>query len=61
MTEKKSAQNMDLRIAMKLHGVPFWKLADALNVSEVTVYRKFRHELPDDQKKEIMKIIEKLD
>ena len=62
MTKSKAAlANADLRKAMKEHGVPFWKLADAFGVCELTMQRRFRYELSDEEKAEIMAIIEKLD
>lgn len=34
-----------------------WELADMLGVSEATVTRMLRHELPEEKKKEILDLI----
>lgn len=49
--------NADIRAAAKEAGVSLWEIADALNVSEPTVTRMLRHELPDDRKHELMAAI----
>lgn len=43
--------NKQLRTYMKLHSVPYWKLANALNVAESTLIRWLRTELTADQTK----------
>jgi hypothetical protein len=40
--------------------IPLWQLAEALGVSEPTMTRKLRHELPEDEKARIMALIYKL-
>ena len=51
--------NQDLRIALKQNNLKQWQLADLLNVSEATIGRWFRHELPTEQKKIILNVIKK--
>jgi hypothetical protein len=53
-------KNQEIRLAARGAGVPLWQLAEALGVSEPTMTRKLRHELPDDEKARILAIIHKL-
>lgn len=57
MSEKQRL-HADIRRAMKAKNITVWKMADLLNVSEMTVYRLFRHELPDEKKRQIMQLID---
>lgn len=41
--------NKKLRNFMKINNVPYWKLAAALNVTEQTIIRWLRFELPKDK------------
>lgn len=41
--------NKELRNYMKQHNVPYWRLANALNVAESTLIRWLRTELTADQ------------
>lgn len=52
--------NNDIRLYAKGCGVPFWKIAEAMGKSEPTFTRLMRNELTEDQKSEIIKIINKL-
>lgn len=54
-----SVANKELRTWLKDNGIPIWKIADGLSVSEMTVTRMFRHELPDERKEEIKEIARK--
>ncbi|WP_195411003.1 hypothetical protein [Ruminococcus sp. BSD2780120874_150323_B10] len=38
--------NLDIRAAAKSAGVKLWEIADYFGISEPTVTRKLRHELP---------------
>ena len=49
--------NKDLRYMARDYGVRFWEIAHELNVSEATVTRMFRFELPDDKKEKIRSAI----
>jgi len=53
-------ENKDLRQAAKTQGVPLWRIADALTVSEQTLIRHWRKELTQTEKKNIMRVIERL-
>ena len=52
--------NADLRQAAKDNGVALWQIADRMNISEPTMTRKLRRELPAAEKAEIMSIIDEL-
>lgn len=52
--------NEEIRKKAKINRVRLWQIAYALNISEPTIIRRLRHELPDDQKAEILDIIERL-
>lgn len=53
--------NSEIRKRMHKHELRFWQLADALEVSEATLTRLFRHELKDEQRARILKAIEYLE
>lgn len=57
---KKNMENKDIRLEAKGAGVPFWKIADYLKVSEPTFTRLMRRELPAEKKAEIRAIIKEL-
>lgn len=50
-------RNKEIRDAMKEKGITQWQLGELLGVSENTVNRKLRKELPDEEKQRILKII----
>lgn len=50
--------NIELRTAMTANGIPAWKLATLDHVSENTMYRRLREELPEDEKKRLLDLIE---
>ena len=52
-------KNKEIRDALKKKGMYFWQLADLMGVSEPTVMRWMRHELPPDEKKRILGLIRK--
>lgn len=56
----KKPANFDLRTAAKNAGVPLWAIADALHISEPTMTRKLRRELPEKEKQQMFGIIEQL-
>ena len=53
-------QNLDLRKSAKAAGIPLWRIADAIGVSEPTMTRKLRHELPGNEKKQLLDLIKQL-
>lgn len=52
--------NMTIRLRAKSRGVPLWKVADALGISEPTLFRWLRRELPKEKCEEILGIIDRL-
>lgn len=51
--------NSTIKAEMKLHNMTYWQLADLLGVAESTLYRWFRHELPEEEKQRILAVIRK--
>jgi len=49
--------NCDLRMLAKGNGVPLWAIADKLRVSEQTLIRRWRKELPENEKEAIRSAI----
>ena len=52
--------NQDIRTQAKENKLPLWRIADALNICEVTIVKKLRHELLPEEKAKIRKIIKGL-
>lgn len=52
--------NTDIRKYAKAHGVRLWQIADELGISEITMSRKLRYELSEDEKQKILEIINEL-
>ena len=53
-------KNLDIRQECKQAGVYFWQIADHLGVCEMTISRKLRKELPEEEKAKIRTIIAEL-
>ena len=53
-------KNVDIRLAVQKSGIRLWQVADALGVADYNFSRKLRHELPADEKEQILKIIERI-
>ena len=52
--------NNDIRTAAKDNGVCLWELADRLHISEPTITRRLRRELPDNEKQHIFSLIDEI-
>lgn len=52
--------NQDIRTKAKKAKVKLWKICDKLGISESTMTRKLRHELPDTEKQRIFAIIDEI-
>ena len=52
--------NKDIRTAAFANGVRLWQVAAELGVSDFTLSRKLRYELPTEEKEKILDIIENL-
>ena len=50
--------NQEIREAAKAQGVRLWQIAEALGMADSNFSRKLRHELPQDEKSRILRIIE---
>ena len=57
---KSTLANADVRAEMKCAGVTLWQIADALNVCEMTVTRRFRREMNEPAKREVFELIAKI-
>ena len=53
----RSETNKDIRKEIIINDLTMYKLAELLNVSEATLYRKLRKELSKTEKEKILKII----
>lgn len=51
--------NLKIRVAMTEHQFTQWKLARLLGVSESTIYRMIREELPEEEQDRIVDLIRK--
>ena len=52
--------NLDVRQYAKEKGVCLWQCAEVLGISEPTMTRKLRRELPEDEKAKLREIIDEL-
>lgn len=51
------SNNDTIRYLLRRENLKLWQLADAMEVSEATVTRMMRHEIPDDKFSEIISLI----
>lgn len=51
-------KNEIIKNAMKKNRVFTWQVAELMGISENTLYRRMRHELPADEQIRIVKLIE---
>ena len=49
--------NEDLLREMRMLNIPFWALAQVWGCNETTAIKRFRTELPDDVKEQVMVLI----
>lgn len=52
--------NNDIRLKASGSGVALWQIADKLGIADATFSRKLRHELPEETKAQIYRIIDEL-
>ncbi len=50
--------NAEIKSTAKAKGVTLWQIADRLGISEPTMTRKMRHELPEAEQTRILSIID---
>ena len=53
-------KNVEIRSAYMLAGIKQWQLAEAMGISETHLSRKLRKELPQEEKQNILEIIDRL-
>ena len=51
-------KNIRIRVAMTQKNMKQWQLAEKLEISEASVSRLLRHELPEAEQKRIIELIE---
>ena len=49
--------NLEIRRMAKAEGVPFWRIAEVMQISEPTMTRKLRRELSCEEKNKVKAII----
>ncbi len=59
MIRKKA--NLDVREKAKAAGVYLWQIAAAIGVSEPTFNRRMRVEMPENEKEQVKKVINRLE
>jgi hypothetical protein len=52
--------NEDVRRYAKFRGVPQWKIAEHLGISEPTLGRRLRHEFGTDEKSKYIQLIDEI-
>lgn len=52
-------QNAQIREALKKNGLCQWQLAKRLGINESVLSRRLREELPEEETKRILEVIEK--
>lgn len=53
-------ENIMVRESAKKHGVRLWQVAEALGVSDFTLSRRLRHELPEAERAKLIAIVEQI-
>lgn len=53
-------QNQEIRNMLKESGVRQWQIADKLNISEFTLSRMLRYELPEQEKQRILSAMDEI-
>lgn len=51
--------NVEIRKALSEANIKQWELAEMMQIAETTLCRKLRKELPEDEKEEILDLINK--
>ncbi len=59
--DNKMKTNQDIRDAATAAGVRLWRIADALGITDGTLSRRLRHELPQDEKQQVLEVIQALE
>ncbi|MBR3358240.1 MAG: hypothetical protein IKG46_10515 [Solobacterium sp.] len=56
----KNTANKAVRERLQKHHIAYWKLAQRLDCTDMTVYRMLRTELPEAKQNELIKLIEQI-
>ena len=54
-------ENLQIRSLLKMKGIPFWKIAEQIGISEPTMTRWMRTPLSNDHYNKIMEAIQKIE
>lgn len=54
-------ENMDIRFKAKAAGVPLWKIAAKMGVSEPTIHRRLRKEMNEEEKHYYFNVIHEIE
>lgn len=57
---KSNELNTEIRLAIAVSGVKFYEVANELGISQCHLSHKLQKELPEDEKKKILEIIDSL-
>lgn len=52
--------NERIKLALFKSKIPQWRLAEAMGISEFTLSRKLRHDLPEAEQKRLINIIKSM-
>lgn len=52
--------NEDIKLAARAAGIPLWRIAQEMRISESTITRRFRQELPVEEQQRILALIEQM-
>lgn len=55
----RTTANMNILNRKKAAAVPYWRIADEMQISEMTLQRRLRHQLPADQEAEVLEAIDR--
>lgn len=52
--------NLDIRFKAKAAGVPLWRIAKEMKISDMTLFRRLRKELSAQEKQKFLDVIMKI-
>lgn len=52
--------NLDIRFKAKAAGVPLWRIAKEMGISDMTLFRRLRKELSVQEKQKLLDVIMKI-
>ena len=57
---RKTRRNQDIREEARNSGIYLYKIAESMGISDITLMRKLRYEIPDDEKERIRRVLNEL-